>query len=80
MMVPKEATVDQITQIIVQSDKSIVAVQLIDFFEKPEWTTQKSITMRFILHDERKTLTKAEVDVVYDRVIAALTNLGAEIR
>ena len=80
MMVPKEATVDQITDIIVQADKSIVAVQLIDFFEKPEWTTQKSITMRFILHDERKTLTKAEVDVVYDRVIAALTNLGAEIR
>ena len=36
--------------------------------------------MRFILHDERKTLTKAEVDVVYDRVIVALTNLGAEIR
>lgn len=80
MMVPKEATVDQITDVIVQADKSIVAVQLVDFFEKPEWTTQKSITMRFILHDERKTLTKAEVDVVYDRVIAALTNLGAEIR
>lgn len=80
MMVPKQATVDEITHIIVQADKSIVAVQLIDFFEKEEWTTQKSITMRFILHDERKTLTKAEVDAVYDRVIAALTNLGAEIR
>lgn len=80
MMVPKEATVDEITDVIVQADKSIVAVQLIDFFEKPEWTIQKSITMRFILHDERKTLTKAEVDVVYDRVIAALANLGAEIR
>jgi len=80
MLVPKQATVDEITNIIVQSDKSIVAVQLIDFFEKEEWVTQKSLTMRFILHDERKTLTKAEVDAVYDRVIAALAQLGAEIR
>lgn len=80
MLVPKQATVEEITNIIVQADKSIVAVQLIDFFEKPEWTTQKSLTMRFILHDERKTLTKAEVDVVYERVIAALITLGAEIR
>ncbi len=80
MLVPKEATVEEITTVIAQADKSIVAIQLIDFFEKPEWITQKSVTMRFILHDERKTLTKAEVDVVYDRVIVALTNLGAEIR
>ncbi len=80
MMVPKQATVDEITNVIVQSDKNIVAVQLVDFFEKEEWITQKSLTMRFVLHDERKTLTKADVDVVYDRVIAALINLGAEIR
>lgn len=80
MMVPKQATVEEVTNIIVQADKSIVAVQLVDFFEKEEWVTQKSLTLRFILHDERKTLTKAEVDAVYDRVIVALTQLGAEIR
>jgi phenylalanyl-tRNA synthetase beta subunit len=57
-----------------------VAVQLVDFFEKEEWVTQKSLTLRFILHDERKTLTKAEVDIVYDHVIAALITLGVEIR
>lgn len=80
MLVPKDATVEEVTNIINQSDPSIVAVQLIDFFEKEEWVTQKSLTMRFVLHDDRKTLTKAEVDAVYDRVIVALTNLGAEIR
>lgn len=80
MLVPKQATVAEITDIIAQADNTIVAVQLIDFFEKEEWTTQKSLTMRFILHDERKTLTKVEVDSVYERVITALTRLGAEIR
>jgi phenylalanyl-tRNA synthetase beta chain len=80
MLVPKQATVEEITNIIVQADKSIVAVQLVDFFEKEEWVTQKSLTLRFVLHDERKTLTKAEVDAVYDRVISALITLGAEIR
>lgn len=80
MMVPKEATVEEIANVISNADKSIVAIQLVDFFEKEEWITQKSLTMRFILHDERKTLTKVEVDAVYDRVIAALITLGAEIR
>ena len=80
MLVPLAVTVEQITTAISAVDKIIVHVELIDFFEKPEWKDQKSITMRFVLQDYTKTLTKQEADAIYDKVTRALKKLGAEIR
>jgi len=80
MLVPLSVTVSQITKDITAVDKTIVNVSLIDFFEKPEWKDQKSITMRFVLQDYTKTLTKPEADAIYDKVTKAMKKLGAEIR
>lgn len=80
MMVPRSATVADITQTIKHADSNVVSVSLLDFFAKEEWHDVKSLTFRFTLHDQHKTLTKAEVDQVYDCVVNALRAQGAEIR
>jgi phenylalanyl-tRNA synthetase beta subunit len=53
---------------------------LVDFFEKPEWLDQRSLTFRFVIEDHNKTLTKDEVDAIVDRVITQLKSIGATIR
>ncbi len=80
MLMPLPVTVEQITHTISGLDKTIVHVSLIDFYEKPEWKDQKSITMRFVLQDYTKTLTKQEADSIYNNVATAMKKLGAQIR
>ena len=45
-----------------------------------EWKDKKSLTFRFIVQDNNKTLDKEEVDVIYDTVVKALAAIGAELR
>lgn len=80
MLVPLFTTVDAIKQIIARADNKIVSVQLLDFFEKPEWDNQKSLTFRFILSDPEKTLTHQEADAAWERVSAAIQEVGGSIR
>lgn len=80
MMVPLKITVDQVKENIVSRDDRIFSVELVDCFQKPEWEYQKSLTMRFGLRDREKTLTKEEVDTVFDDVVKVLTKIGAAIR
>lgn len=80
MMVPLTVTVAQLSDTIVKADKRIQEVNLVDFFEKEEWQNQKSITMRFVLYDDQKTMVKEEIDTVYSAVAKAVQSLGANIR
>ena len=80
MFVPLSITVDQVKEIIKSCNQSILDVCLVDFFQKKEWKDKKSLTFRFIMQDYKKTLESCEVDAVYDSVISALSNIGAEIR
>lgn len=73
----KTAHVEEIIRTI---DTRIIEVTLIDFFEKPEWNNQKSMTYRFVISDPHKTLTKPEADEIWDRVAQALIKEGAVIR
>src|SRR5580700_4656048 len=68
LLVPAMVTVDDITSAIAQADMRIVAIHLRDFFEKPEWKDQRSITMRFTVVDYDKTFTKEEIDDVWESV------------
>ncbi len=80
MLIPLRVTVDDITQTIARIDTRITHVALIDFFQKPEWKDQKALTFAVIIRDYEKTLTKEEVDTVWNKVTKALINLGATIR
>ena len=72
MFVPIEVTVEQITNTVKNVDSRIIAVDLIDFFSKPEWAEKRSVTVRIIIKDPNKTLVKEEIDALYVKVIQAL--------
>lgn len=80
MFAPLEMTVEYITNTIKNIDDRIISVELIDFFEKEEWTDKRSVTVRVIIQDSDKTLVKEEIDLLYDNVIQALQKHGAIIR
>lgn len=80
MIVPHAVTVDSLESTIVQADARVCDIALVDFFEKPEWGDRRSVTLRFVLVDEHKTMTKEEIDDVWNSVVQSVKTLGAEIR
>lgn len=80
MLVPLTITVQDIVSVIKNVDNKIVAVDLLDVFQKPDWVDQKSVTCRFIARDENKTLEKQEIDALYNAVASQLTAKGIQIR
>ena len=80
MLIPQDVEVDRISNVIKSADSKIKSVELIDHFYKSEWKDLKSITMRFVISDDTKTLTKPEIDEVYESVVSDLQQIGAAIR
>lgn len=80
MLVPLECTVHSLEHHIATADPRIISVQLIDTFEKPEWGSKKSVTLRFIAYDSEGTLTKETIDGIWDKVVQNVRSLGAEVR
>ncbi len=75
VIVPVAVTVAQLTALIAGADKRIFDVCLQDTFVKDEWNDRKSITMRFFVRDETKTMDKQEIEDVYQNAIAKLQPL-----
>jgi phenylalanyl-tRNA synthetase beta chain len=80
MLVDRVLSAAEIESIIAYSDARVHDVLLLDFFEKPEWGSKRSVTMRYILYDDQKTMTKSEIDAIQESVHKALVKHGAEIR
>ncbi len=80
MLVPLSVTVQQLKELIMKASPAIVSVVLIDFFQKDEWHDVRSVTMRFYVRNEERTLVSEEVDAVNDAVVERLKTLGATIR
>lgn len=80
MLVPLSITVDELQKLIASADTKISSVFLIDFFEKPEWHNQKSLTFRFIITDPERTLTHQEADAIWDVVSQLITQTGGVVR
>ena len=49
-------------------------------FDKEEWAGQRSLTFRFNIQATDRTLTKEEVDTVWQKVAQAIKDLGATVR
>ncbi|MFC1845527.1 phenylalanine--tRNA ligase subunit beta [Candidatus Dependentiae bacterium] len=80
MLVSLEVTVQQIVMEVRATDERVRDVRLVDFFQKEEWQDKKSVTIRFIIQDEEKTLTSEEADQVSVKIAKQLERLGANIR
>ncbi|TET06473.1 phenylalanine--tRNA ligase subunit beta [Candidatus Dependentiae bacterium] len=80
ILVPLQKTADQLIALIAQIDPSVISVDLIDMFEKPEWGNQKALTFRFVLQSPSRTLSKEEADVVWNKIAKQLQSEGAQIR
>ncbi len=80
VMVPSKTTVADLENAIVKADKRIFDVALQDVFVKDDWENKKSITLRFFVRDNEKTLKKADIDAVHGAVEKALKKQGAEVR
>lgn len=80
MLVDRLLTTAEIESIIAYADARVHDVLLLDFYEKPEWGSKRSVTMRYVLYDDQKTMTKPEIDAIQESVHKALVKHGAEIR
>ena len=80
MLVPLTTTVGQALETIKHVDTRIFDAQLIDFFEDKKWPDQRSITIRYRMADQHKTMDRAEIDAVHKAVVAAVQQLGVTVR
>ena len=62
------------------SDNAITTCGLLDFFEKPEWQTERALAFRLLVRPQDKTLSKDEIDAIRDKAIAAGQALRAILR
>ena len=77
---PLTAQVDTILESLRTLDERIASVNLIDFFEKAEWHDKKALAFHIILRDHHKTMTKDEVDGIWNKIVHMLEKQGATIR
>lgn len=80
LLVPLSLEAARVQREIAQADARIIAVSLVDFFEKAEWADKRSLTFRYVMQDPEKTLTKEEADGIEQCVVAKLVALGAMVR
>lgn len=80
VMVSSKTTVADLEKAIEKADNRIFGVALQDVFVKDDWKDKKSITLRFHVRDNKKTLQKADIDAVHNAVQKALEKQGAEVR
>ena len=80
MFVPYGITAAHMEHILRSIDERIVEVRLLDIFEKPQWGARKSLTFALTIIDESKTLTKEEIDRVWNSIVTTVTAQGATVR
>ncbi len=80
VLIGRDKTVDFLQHAIAAVDPRIVSVTVIDFFEKEEWGNQRSVSLRYVVRNDIKTLTKQEVDEISDSVNQILIQHGGTIR
>lgn len=80
VLMPLSSTVKQLRNTLHMLDKRIRRVDLVDFFQKPEWDNQKSLTFRITLNDEQTTMTDQEAQKIMGIIEDRLKDQGGNIR
>lgn len=80
VLVPLRVTVAEMQSALERADHRICNVVLVDFFEKPEWADQRSLTFRLTVVDDQKTMTKQDIDNVWEQTVKVVKTLGGQLR
>ncbi|MBN2267471.1 MAG: phenylalanine--tRNA ligase subunit beta [Candidatus Babeliaceae bacterium] len=80
MLAPYSVTVAELEEAIALTDIRIRDITLIDLFEKPEWGNKRSVTLRYVVRDDEKTLTKEDIENIQNEVAIAVKKHHAEVR
>lgn len=80
LMVPLTLETQLIQAQLHHASPLVNSVQLIDFFEKEEWGSVRSLTFRLWLSDQEKTLEKEHIDAVWQAATGIVEQIGAKIR
>ncbi len=80
MLIPLSAKVQDLRSSLKMLDTKIVAVDLMDFFQKAEWQDQKSLTFRISMIDSQATMSSMQADEIVKKVTDYLQKQGAVIR
>lgn len=80
VLMPTSLKAAEIIAQIKKIDPRIHTVDLVDFFKKPDWKERISLSMRYTIRDDTKTLTSEEASTITHHIETLLTSLGGEIR
>lgn len=80
LFIPRSVIVEQVERLLRDTNDTIISVQLVDRFEKPEWHDKRAVTFRLLLQDQQRTLTTQDADEIVQYAIEQLHKIGAEIR
>lgn len=80
LLVPLSLTVGALESAISKADSRINKVVLIDSFENPKWPGKKSLSFRISALSQTETLSKPDIETLFQHIISTVKSLGAEIR
>jgi len=80
VLIPQTVSVAALEKALCASSELIEHVRLIDFFEKKEWTENRSVAFRLLMSHPERTLTKEEVEAVRSGAIDCLIAHGGQLR
>jgi phenylalanyl-tRNA synthetase beta chain len=80
MLAPYAVTVAMLEDALARADARIQNVLLLDVFEKPEWNDRRSLTLRCVVQDNERTMTKEDIDQVLTEMQEAVKRHGVEVR
>lgn len=80
VLMPSTVTAAELMTEIRSVDPRICAVELVDFFKRPEWRDQISLSFRYTIQEPTRTLTTQEADTISSALELKLQQRGGEIR
>ena len=80
LMVPLAITAASCDAVLKAVSPLVEKIELLDFFEKEEWHNKRSLTFRVWLSHHERTLTKTEIEEVWQAATRAVQACGAELR
>ncbi|NBX78681.1 phenylalanine--tRNA ligase subunit beta [bacterium] len=80
VMLPYTVSVASMLEQLQQAHQLITQVILLDSFEKPEWKEQRSLTFRYTMQHEQKTLHHADIAQVEQAILQIISQKGGTVR
>ena len=81
LFIPQNLTITTLQQAILQTNKNIVSVDIIDYFQEvPQQDKNRAVTLRYVMNDEQKTMTKEDIEIIDQAIAKTVQAHGAQIR